>query len=277
MIGAVRRRATSSVVRAATGSHLGAMPELIFTTGWQYAATGAVLLVAQIIYVVFGFGSGLIAVGTLALLFPEIRDVVVLLLLVNLPAEASVAFAARREIRWRSAVGLLAGIVPGVTVGTHVLKVASPVLVLTALGGFLVLVSLVFLRLPNGARVHWPRWITPPTGFVSGVLTGLFGTGGPPLIIFYHLSDLPKSVFRGTLMAIFLVMTLLRVVNYAAQGLLTAPRLWSGVALLPVALVGAWIGQRIHIRLSEPVFRRLVAVLLGVTGLLLLVRNLGWF
>ena len=34
-----------------------------------------------------GFVAGLVAVGALALLVPDIRDVVVLLLLVNLPAE----------------------------------------------------------------------------------------------------------------------------------------------------------------------------------------------
>ena len=55
----------------------------------QFAVTCAVLVVAQMVYVLFGFGSGLIAVGSLALVFPEIKDVVVLLLLVNLPAELS--------------------------------------------------------------------------------------------------------------------------------------------------------------------------------------------
>ena len=65
---------------------MGGMPELVFSSWWLYALTFAVILVAQLVYVVFGFGSGLIAVGTLALVFPEIRDVVVILLLVVLPA-----------------------------------------------------------------------------------------------------------------------------------------------------------------------------------------------
>ncbi|HOX24823.1 MAG TPA: sulfite exporter TauE/SafE family protein [Candidatus Krumholzibacteria bacterium] len=251
------------------------MPELIFSGWWQFAATCAILAAAQLVYVVVGFGSGLIAVGSLALIFPEVRDVVVLLLLVNLPAEVGVAVSARREIRWRSASGLLLGIAPGVVAGAWFLRVASPTLVLAALGAFLVVISLVFLRLPAGAQVHWPRWVTPPTGLAAGLLTGLFGAGGPPLIIYYHLSDLPKSAFRGNLMALFLVMTLWRTVNYAAQGLLTAPRLWSSLALLPAAVGGAWLGQRIHVCLPEPVFRRLVAGLLGVFGVLLLLRDLG--
>ena len=251
------------------------MPEMIFTSWWLYALTFAVIVVAQTVYVVFGFGSGLIAVGTLALVFPEIRDVVVVLLLVVLPAELAVAIASWRRIRWREAGGLLVGVIPGVILGSYVLSAGSPTLVLTVLGVFLLVVSAVFLLLRDGARVHWPRWVVPPTGLLSGLLTGLFGTGGPPLIVYYHLAGLDKSGFRGNLMAVFVAMTLLRVVNYSAQGLITPERLWSGLAVLPASLLGAWLGQRIHVQISEPVFRRLVSGLLGVIGALLLVRNLG--
>lgn len=253
------------------------MPELIFTTWLQFVIAAAVLLAAQVVYVVFGFGSGLIAVGSLALIFPEIRDVVVLLLLVNLPAEVGVAIGARRAIRWRQIAGLLVGIVPGVALGAHVLKIGSPTLVLSALGCFLVAVSLLFLRLSGPFTVRWPRWVALPTGFLAGVLTGLFGTGGPPLIVYHHLAGLTKHAFRGNLMALFAAMTILRVINYTAQDLLTAPRLWSGLALLPVAILGAALGQRIHLEIPEKAFRRLVSLLLGLIGLLLLARNIAWF
>jgi len=251
------------------------MPELVFSSWWMYALTFAVIVVAQLVYVVFGFGSGLIAVGTLALVFPEIRDVVVILLLVVLPAELGVAISSWRRIRWREAGGLLAGVVPGVILGSYVLSAGSPTLMLSVLGVFLLVVSAVFLLLRDGARVRWPRWVIPPTGLASGLLTGLFGTGGPPLIVYYHLAGLDKGGFRGNLMAVFVAMTLLRVVSYSAQGLITTERLWSGLAVLPASLLGAWIGQRIHVQISERVFRRLVSGLLGVIGALLLVRNLG--
>lgn len=251
------------------------MPEFVFTSGWHAAITALVILVAQIIYVVFGFGSGLIAVGILALVYPEIRDVVVILLLVVLPAELGVAVGSWRHIRWREAGRLLVGIVPGVIVGSYILRAGSPTLVLTFLGAFLVVVSVVFLTLREGARVAWPPWVTPPTGLASGLLTGLFGTGGPPLIVYYHLAGLDKTGFRGNLMAVFVVMTVLRVINYTAQGLITAPRLWSGLALLPVSLLGVWIGQRIHIQVPEVLFRRMTSGLLGAIGIVLLIRGLS--
>ncbi|MBD3222140.1 TSUP family transporter [bacterium] len=251
------------------------MPDLVFTSAPHLAVTAAVILIAQIVYVVFGFGSGLIAVGSLALLYPDIRDVVVVLLLVVLPAELAVAVGSWRRIRWREATGLLSGVIPGVIAGSYVLSAGSPTLILTILGAFLVTVSLVFLLLRDGWQVRWPGWVTPPTGLVSGLLTGLFGTGGPPLIVYYHLAGLDKGSFRGNLMAVFVAMTVLRVVNYTAEGLITAPRLWSGLVLLPVSLLGVFIGHRIHITIPERLFRRMTSGLLGAIGVMLLVRHLG--
>lgn len=249
------------------------MPPHIFASPLQFLAVSAVLVLAQIIYVAFGFGSGLIAVGILALMFPSLQDVVVLLLLVNLPAEVLVVCRSWGEITWRRTGAIAAGVVVGVPLGTYVLKHGSPDVVLTVLGIFLVVVSLALLRLRDGLRVAWPRWSAPPVGLTGGVLTGLFGTGGPPLIIYYHLTGMAKGAFRGNLMAIFLLQTCLRVPAYAASGLITPPRFWSGMLLVPAALLGTWAGQRLHVQLSERAFRRLVSLLLGIIGLLLLLKQ----
>lgn len=249
------------------------MPETIFTSLPEYLLVCAILVVAQIVYVVFGFGSGLIAVGSLALFIPGLQDVVVLLLLVNFPAEAVVAWESRKEVRWKPILGLGIGIALGIPLGAWVLRGGDPSIVLVVLGWFLVAVGLLFLRLPAGGRFHPPTWAGPPTGFLSGVLTGLFGTGGPPLIVWYHLSAGSKAAFRGNLMTIFLLKTFGRVFFYLVWGLVTATRLWSSLAVLPAVLLGAWIGNRLHVKIPEPVFRRLVAGLLVVLGAVQLIRN----
>ena len=130
----------------------------------------------------------------------------------------------------------------------------------------------VFAALPPGGRWRPRGALAPPVGLVSGVLNGLFGTGGPPVIIWYHLADVGKSAFRANLMTIFLLMTLVRAPSYAAAGLITTPRLWSALAVAPAVVCGAWWGHRAHVRISERTFRRLVALLLAVIGAGLLAR-----
>ncbi len=249
------------------------MPETIFTSPADFALAALILFCAQVVYVVFGFGAGLIAVGSLALLFPDIKDVVVLLLLVSAPAEVFIVARSWRFIRWRGILGLWCGILPGIPLGAYFLKYGEPTFILVLLGGVLVAVGTVFLRLPRARSFDWPLWSAPPVGLSSGVLTGLFGTGGPPLIVYFHLGGADKAVFRGNLMAIFLAMTFVRLPAYTLAGLITAPRLWSGLLILPIILCGAWVGSRIHLRLSESVFRTLVSGLLILIGVLLLLRR----
>lgn len=247
----------------------------VFTSWAQLAAASGVLVLAQLVYVMLGFGSGLIAVGLLAFVLPEVRDVVVLLLLVNLPTEATIVATSWRRVSWRGIALLLVGIAIGIPLGARLLDTVDPNLLLGALGAVLVLAGGALLAVPERRAVAFPRWSEPVIGLVSGLLTGLFGTGGPPLVLYFRLAGASKSAFRASLMTIFLAMTLVRVPSYLALGLVTAPRLLSGLVLLPAVLLGAWFGHRIHLELPEATFRRLVSAALAAIGIVLVVRVLG--
>lgn len=247
--------------------------DTVFTSLPQLLIACLVLALAEAVYVTLGFGAGLIAVGGLALFLPELRDVVVLLLLVNLPAEMWVVWTSRRDIAWRGVMVLFSGIAVGIPVGTWLLRWGRPEILLTALGLFLVAVGAVFLFSPARSGRTWPAWVAPPVGVLSGLLTGLFGTGGPPLVLYYQLGGAGKAAFRGHLMAIFLLMTAVRVPSYAVFGLITPTRMWSALVVLPAVLAGALLGNRIHLELGEEAFRRMVSGALVVIGLLLLIPN----
>jgi uncharacterized membrane protein YfcA len=244
--------------------------ETIFDTLPQFLIICLILAVAEAVYVLLGFGAGLIAVGTMALLLPELKDAVVLLLLVNLPAELWVVRSSWQQISWRGVLVIFVGVAIGTPLGTSLLRWGDARFLLIVLGVFLVAVGAVFLFIRDTRERQIPRWIGGPIGVISGVLTGLFGTGGPPLILYFRLQGVDKASFRGNLMAIFLLMTAVRVPSYAVFGLITAPRLWSALAVLPAVILGALIGNRIHLRIEEDTFRRLVSVALLAIGLLLL-------
>jgi uncharacterized membrane protein YfcA len=230
--------------------------ETIFDTLPQFLIVCMILAIAEAVYVLLGFGAGLIAVGTMALLLPELKDAVVLLLLVNLPAEIYVVGSSWRQISWRGVLVIFVGVALGIPLGTSWLQWGDASFLLILLGVFLVAVGAVFLFIKDTRRRQKPRWIAGPVGLISGVLTGLFGTGGPPLILYYQLQGVDKAAFRGNLMAIFLLM------------------MWSALAVLPAVILGAVIGNRIHLRIEESTFRRLVSAALLVIGLLLLVPGI---
>jgi uncharacterized membrane protein YfcA len=245
--------------------------ETIFDTLPQFFGVCLILAIAEAVYVLLGFGAGLIAVGTMALLLPNLKDAVVLLLLVNLPAELWVVRSSWRQISWRGVLVIFAGVALGIPLGTWWLRFGNAGFLLVLLGVVLVAVGSAFLLFRAPGSRAMKSWTAAPVGLLSGVLTGLFGTGGPPLILYYQLSGADKTAFRGHLMAIFLLMTTVRVPSYVAFGLVTAPRLWSALAVMPAVILGAIVGNSIHLRIDEATFRRLVSAALLIIGLMLLV------
>ncbi len=246
-----------------------------FNSPLEYVGACVVVALAQMVYVLFGFGSGLVTVALLVLLLPDLQDVVVLILLINLPAELFVVWRSRGSIQWRGVALLCAGIVAGVPLGTVILTLGDATTLLVALGVSLLLIGLAFTRLDDTASVRWPGWSLPPVGLVSGLLTGLFGTGGPPLIVFYRLSGADKTAFRGNLMAIFLLKTFVRLPAYVIADLITLPRIGAGLAVMPAVLLGAWLGHRVHVEISERRFRQSVGIALLIVGAVIVARNLA--
>ena len=61
---------------------------------------------------------------------------------------------------------------------------------------------------------------------------------------------------------------------YWLAGLLTVPRVWSALLVLPAVALGAWIGHRAQLELSQELFRRLVSGGLVLIGAVLVIKQL---
>jgi uncharacterized membrane protein YfcA len=244
------------------------VPFTVFSSPVELGITLAVFVLAYTIYTLFGFGSGLIAVGLLALVLP-VQDVAVLVLLINFPLELMILLRARRDVPWRSVGFTLLGVLPMVPVGGYLLSSAPPQLALFFLGVFLVIAGAAFLLLQREQLFARKAWAEPLVGGAAGLLGGMFGTSGPPLILYFQAVGFDKREFRFALLAIFHAITWLRLVTYVATGLITAPRLVSALEVFPALVVGAFLGTWLHVSITERTFRRLVSVALVVLGLLL--------
>jgi len=74
-------------------------------------------------------------------------------------------------------------------------------------------------------------------------------------------------------MTIFLIMALVRYTTYSFSGLITATRFVSAIYVFPAILLGIWLGNSIHIQISERGFRKLISIGLIVIGMILLLKQ----
>lgn len=235
------------------------------------AAAAAILLAAYFIRGITGFGSGLIAVPLLALFMP-LQSVVPLVLLLDFTASLVLGGVHFKRVRWDEIGVLIPFSVLGVAFGTGLLVNLPQTPMLIALAVFVLVFALRSLLNLHGDKSVSRLWAIPAS-LTGGTVGGLFGTGGPPYVIYLAHRIRDKGESRATLSALFFIEGLTRIVSFLIVGLLLTPRVWSAYAVaLPLVLAALYLGGRAHVGLAPAQMTRLVGLLLLVSSISLLVK-----
>jgi uncharacterized protein len=108
---------------------------------------------------------------------------------------------------------------------------------------------------------------------VSGILGGLSGIWGPPLVMYLITLDLPKTEMVRTQSLFFLLGSVVLLFAHLHSGVLDATTLPASVWMTVPAMVAMFIGYEVHDRLDQAVFRKATLIVLVLTGLNLLRRG----
>lgn len=234
-------------------------------------ATAAILLTAYFIRGITGFGSGLIAVPLLALFLP-LKFVVPLILLLDFTASVVIGGLHFKRVNWGE-IGILIPLgMVGVVLGTSLLIKLPPGPMLLALAGFVFVFAVRSVFNIRGDRPIARGWAVP-AALTGGTVGALFGTGGPPYVIYLTHRIHDKSDLRATFSALFFTDGLTRIVSFLVAGLLLSIKVWIAyLAALPLMLGALYLGGRAHVGLSQPQMTRLVGVLLLVSSVSLVFK-----
>lgn len=238
------------------------------------ASAAAILLAAYFIRGITGFGSGLISVPLLALFLP-LKFVVPLILLLDFTASIVIGGFNFKRVCW-SEIGVLIpfGVV-GVVLGTSLLVSLPPEPMLIALAGFVFVFavrSILNLRSDKPISRAW----AVPASLTGGTVGALFGTGGPPYVIYLTHRIHDKSDLRATFSALFFTEGVTRIASFLVAGLLMTSQVWIAYfAAFPIMLGALYLGGRVHVGLTQPQMTRLVGVLLLVSSMSLLFKAMS--
>ena len=124
---------------------------------------------------------------------------------------------------------------------------------------------------PQGTRL---RWLGPLIGCASGVLNGSTSIASPLLGGYLHARRVPAREFVASAAAVFQVFSIVQVVGLWRLGLYDRALLTTGLVSLAPALLALVVGMRVRARLNTAMFRRVITLLLGLSGINLLVQGL---
>lgn len=244
----------------------------------------AVVFVARVLESIVGFGGTILALPVLALLVPslEIEGFLVPVLAIgNIFCCAGIVFAGRREIIWREYGIIILWMAVGLPIGFLLAGVAPDLVLKLVLGCFVLTIAAYMLwqALRNGGEQGGlegalTRLYLRTVLVLGGVVHGIFTTGGPLLVIYASRALKTKGLFRVTLAMVWLTLNLVMVTGWIATDRIS-PAAWvvAGITL-PFILISLLVGNHLHHRLPEDVFRKAIYVVLLLAGVSLIYKSL---
>lgn len=162
----------------------------------------AIVLLAVFTESLSGFGTGLVAMPFLLKVI-DVNLATPLISLISIITNATLTVYYRRAFNLKVVSGLLVASLPAIPLGVLALQIVDEKLMLISMGVVIVsyaLYSLFELRLPE---INSPQWAYP-FGLLSGLLTGAYNIGGPPVIIYADCCRWEPERFKSNLQGFFL-------------------------------------------------------------------------
>jgi uncharacterized membrane protein YfcA len=250
----------------------------LITDPWFYAVAVPAVLVFAISKGGFGGGLGIISVPLMALAISPVQAAAVMLpILCVMDLFALHKYWGRwsgKDVRLLVPASLI-----GIAAGTLLFGAMSAAAVRLVIGLVAIAFTLMYWFRPR--LESETRAVPRSFGIVSGALAGFTSfvahAGGPPVNMYLLQRSHDRTCFVATVALFFAVVNYVKLLPYGWLGQLDAANLKTSLVLLPLAPIGIELGYRLHLKVSERQFYRIVYLLLfgvgaklvydGITGL----------
>ncbi len=211
-----------------------------------------------------GFGLGLIAMPLLLTVIP-LETARPLMVLIGMTAQVFTVWRYRKGLRIGSLSLLAVAGVVGIPLGVYLLPLIPEDIALAALGVLIISYALYALIGPTLPQLRWPGWAVV-AGFTSGVISGAYNAGGPPVVIYGDARRWTPVEFKSNLQSFFFFKAIVLFVSHVTAGNFTRTVFVDYLVVLPGIGLGLLLGFSLDNRIDAQLFRRLALFLLLITG-----------
>lgn len=237
---------------------------------WLHLAFLICVALATFAQSLTGFAFGLILLGLVAMLhLAPLNEVSIAVSVLTLFNAAVTLAGSKTRLDISVLRPLLVTSLPGVVVGILLLGWLSGsqvTLLRVLLGGVILLCSLMLVMQTRPRAQRSGPLSFHIAGALTGLLGGLFASGGPPVVYHLYRQPLPYEIIRNTLVAVFAANALLRIALVLVQGHFTLNVLLLSAEALPLVLILSWLVKRYPPPLSLRAIRWIVFSLLVIAG-----------
>ncbi|WP_167958362.1 sulfite exporter TauE/SafE family protein [Anaerosporobacter faecicola] len=195
-------------------------------------------------------------------------------LLLGYPTNAILAWKERKSIQWKICVPVAVFVLLGSIPGVFFLKNVDTSVIKTIFGIIIILIGIeMLLREIHTKKVKQSKLLLGIIGILSGLLCGLYGIGALLGAYINRVTDDSHS-FKANICIVFLIENTFRIVLYTIWGILTLHVIRQAASLIPFMLLGLGAGMVCSKHMQEKTVKRLVIILLILSGVALLINNI---
>ncbi|MFK0086627.1 TSUP family transporter [Pseudomonas sp. NPDC090755] len=229
---------------------------------------------AYIVFGIAGFGTALVA-GPVLINFMPLSRIIPLLVLLDFVAAFGNWLPARKAVVRAELLRLLPCMVLGCSLGVVFLLNLKSDLLLLLMGLFISTYALYSLTV-KARPAQLPAGWSVPMGTVGGLFGALFGSGGFLYALYLNARLPSKEQARATQGVLISCSTVVRLGLFMFAGVYAdLPLLLLALCLLPMMVIGLYLGRRLTLNMSRDAFVRLVTWLVLASGIALIGRYLS--
>lgn len=217
-----------------------------------------------------GFAMGVVLSGIWLHILSPIQTTT-LIVGYGLVTQSYAIWKLRHALSWRNVAPFIIGGAVGVPIGTMLLTYINPAYLRPGVGALLVLYSIYSLARPALKPLTSGVPTDVGVGILNGLLGGLTGLTGIIVTIWCQLGGLPKDAQRTIFQPVNLAGIAMTAVSLSLAGTVTAETAKLYLLGLPLMLVGLWSGFKLYGKLDDAAFRKVILLLLLLSGLALIV------
>jgi len=196
-------------------------------------------------------------------------------LILGYPTNLILAWKERRSIKWGVCLPLALLVIVGSLPGVFLLKNVDTSVIKVIFGAIIIFIGIeMLLREFQIGKVKESKILLAIIGVLSGLLCGLYGVGA---LLGAYISRVTKgsNEFKANICVVFFAENTFRIVLYVLWGIITFDILKQAVILIPIMLAGLFAGMLSGKFLDEKIVKRLVIVMLVVSGFALIWNNIA--
>lgn len=221
-----------------------------------------------------GFANSLVFT-TLMSFSSSIVHISPIMLLLNYPTNLILVWNGRKSLNWKICGPLCIMVIAGIIPGTFFFTNTDTRLLEGIFGVAVVLISLEMLfnkrkAQPSGQKVNWKLSLL---GVLSGFVCGFCNTG---VLVGTYLSKVTDNTqsFKANACIVYFLSDNIKLLMFLCLGVLSREILLEALSIFPIAMLGLWLGMKSSKIMNETIAKKVVLVMLIISGLGLVINNL---